>query len=192
MPVRTSAEDLRKVLLPVTLAQAELEAKPASAVLVLLRPAGGGLEVLLGKRVHRTEDPWSGQISLPGGHRHDEDPSLLDTAIRETREEVNLDVRGNAEILGHLPPRRPRNVPTMLVVPFVALATSPMEPRPGPEMEATFWASLEALHASIGRTTVETRFGELRVPAFLWQGLVIWGLTYRILEELLLLVGIRG
>ncbi len=188
--MRTTAAELRKVLLPTTLAQAELEAKPASAVLVLLRPAGEGLEVLLGRRARRTEDPWSGQISLPGGHRHPEDPSLLETAVRETREEMNLDVHGTADVLGHLAPRSPGNVPTMLVVPFVALATAPLDARPGPEMQAAYWAPLAELPPSRGRTTVPTRVGELTVPAFLWRGLVIWGLTYRILEELLVLVGL--
>ncbi len=188
--MRTSAEELRKVLLPVGLAQAELAARPASAVLVLLRPGHDGLEVLLGKRVRRTEDPWSGQISLPGGHRHAKDPSLLETALRETAEEMNLDLRGRAEILGHLAPRSPGNVPTMLVVPFVALTTERVEARPGPEMEAAFWAPLPELPPSWGPTTVPTRVGELRVPAFLWRDKVIWGLTYRILEELLVLVGL--
>ncbi len=188
--MRTTAEELRKVLLPTNLAETELEAKPAAAVLVLLRPAGEGLEVLLGKRVRRTEDPWSGQISLPGGHRHDDDPSLLETAVRETREEVQVDVHGTAEVLGHLAPRSPGNVPTMLVVPFVALASAPLRPHPGPEMEALFWVPLADLPPSWGRTTVQTRVGELRVPAFLWKDRVIWGLTYRILEELLVLVGL--
>lgn len=187
--MRTTAQALRKVLLPPDLAEAELEAKPASAVLVLLRPEAEGLEVLLGKRVRRTEDPWSGQISLPGGHRHAEDATLLETALRETREEMNLDARAGAEVLGHLAPRSPGNVPTMLVVPFVALATSRLDARPGPEMEAAYWAPLAELPPAWGRTTVHTRVGELTVPAFRWHGLVIWGLTYRILEELLVLVG---
>ncbi len=188
--MRTSATELRKVLLPPTLAESELEAKPASAVLVLLRPAGAGLEVLLGKRVRRTEDPWSGQISLPGGHRHEEDPSLLETALRETREEMSLDIRGRAEILGHLAPRSPGNVPAMLVVPFVALAPGRLDARPGPEMEAAFWVPLADLPPAWGKTTVHTRVGELHVPAYLWRDRVIWGLTYRILEELLVLVGL--
>ncbi len=187
--MRVSADDLRKVLLPSELAEAELASKPSAAVLVLLRPAGDGLEVLLGRRVRRSEDPWSGQISLPGGHRHAEDPSLLETALRETREEVNLDLRGRAEVLGHLAPRSPGNVPEMLVVPFVAYAAAAVAPHPGPEMAETFWAPLAQLPRTRERTVVHTRVGELTVPAFRWQGRVIWGLTYRILEELLLLVG---
>ena len=186
--MRTAPEDLRRVLLPVPLAEAELESKPSSAVLVLLRPAGDGLEVLLGRRVRRSGDPWSGQISFPGGHRHREDASLLDTALRETREEVNLDLRGPAEVLGHLAPRSPGNVPEMLVVPFVAYASARLEPRPGPEMSETFWVPLGSLPGTRGRSVVPTRVGELTVPAFLWEGRVVWGLTYRILEELLRLV----
>jgi len=178
------------VLLPVTLAEAELEAKPASAVLVVLRPAADGLEVLLGRRVRRAGDPWSGQISFPGGHRHADDPSLLETALRETREEVNLDVDGVTEVLGHLAPRSPGNVPELLVVPFVALATRSLDPRPGPEMDEAFWAPLAELPPSWGQTVIPTRIGELKVPAFLWRGRVVWGLTYRILEELLVLVGL--
>lgn len=178
------------MLLPVPLAEAELEAKPASAVLVLLRPAGDGLEVLLGRRVRRSGDPWSGHISFPGGHRHADDASLRETALRETQEEMSLDLAGRADVLGHLAPRAPGNVPEMLVVPFVALATAPLEPRPGPEMEEAFWAPLGELPASAGQTVVATRIGELKVPAFLWRGRVIWGLTYRILEELLRLVGV--
>jgi 8-oxo-dGTP pyrophosphatase MutT (NUDIX family) len=188
--VRTTAEELRSVLLPVPLAEAELAAKPASAVLVLLRPSGPGLEVLLGRRARRAGDPWSGQISFPGGHRHADDPSLLETALRETREEMNLDLEGRATVLGHLAPRSPGNVPEMLVVPFVALADAPLDPRPGPEMEEAFWAPLAELPPSVGPTAVSTRFGELRVSAFLWRDRVIWGLTYRILEELLRLVGL--
>lgn len=188
--MRTTAVELRSVLLPPSLAEAELDLKPASAVLILLRLEGGGLEVLLGTRVRREGDPWSGQISFPGGHRHKDDSSLLETALRETREEVNLDLHGHADILGHMAPRSPGNLPEMLVVPFVALTTERLEPRPGPEMQETFWAPLAELPPSWGETTVHTRIGDLRVPAYLWERRVVWGLTYRILEELLVLVGL--
>ena len=190
--MRTTAAEIRRVLLPPALAEAELESKRASAVLVLLRPAGDGLDALLGKRARRSGDPWSGQISFPGGHHHPEDGPLLATALRETREEAGLDLRGRADVLGHLAPRAPGNVPTMLVVPFVALATGPLQPRPGPEMETLFWVRLAGLPSTRGRATVATRVGELRAPAFLWEGRTIWGLTFRILEELLRLLDVAS
>jgi len=48
-----SIERLRKFLLPLELAEAELRAKPAAAVMILLREGGQGLEVLLGERRKR-------------------------------------------------------------------------------------------------------------------------------------------
>lgn len=187
-----SIERLRKFLLPVELAEAELKAKPAAAVMIVLREAPRGLEVLLAERRKREGDPWSGQIGLPGGRHHPEDGTLLNTALRETREEVGIDLTGRAEILGHMPPRAPGNKPEMLVVPFVAVATAPVEPHAGPEMTSVFWVSLEDLGPTQGKSLVPTILGELNVPSYVPEGRLIWGFTYRILEELLVFVGLSA
>ena len=66
----------------------------------------GDAEVLFIKRTSRTRDPWSGDIALPGGRRDPEDIDDLATAIRETREEVGLDLCENVAIsAGNLPQR---------------------------------------------------------------------------------------
>jgi 8-oxo-dGTP pyrophosphatase MutT (NUDIX family) len=189
---QTSVERLRKFLLPVELAEAELRAKPAAAVMILLRDGSRGLEVLLAERKKREGDPWSGQIGLPGGRHHPEDGTLLNTALRETQEEVGLDLEGRAEVLGHMPPRAPGNKPELLVVPFVALLMEPMEPVAGPEMTSVFWVPLEDLGPTQGKSLVPTILGELNVPSFLPEGRLIWGFTYRILEELLVFVGLSA
>src|SRR5438093_10810324 len=168
-----SLDRLRKFLLPVELAEAELKAKPAAAVMVILRDGPHGLEVLLGERTKREGDPWSGQVGLPGGRHRAEDPPVLATATRETKEEVGIDLEGRAEILGHMPPRAPGNKPEVLVVPFVALATEPIEATPGPEMASVFWVPLEALPATHGTSTVTTILGELSVPAYTYEGRLI-------------------
>src|SRR5437899_3101952 len=154
------------LLLPLELAEAELKAKPAAAVMAILRDGPRGLEVVLGERTKREGDPWSGQIGLPGGRHRDEDPTMLATALRETKEEVGIDLEGRAEILAHMPPRAPGNKPEVLVVPYVALATEPIEATPGPEMASVFWVPLEALPATHGTSTVTTILGELSVPAY--------------------------
>jgi len=186
------AEFLRRILLPTELAEAELRAKPAAAVVLVLRRADRGLEVLLGVRARREGDPWSGQVGLPGGRRRVEDGTLLETGLREAREEAGLDLEGAAEILGHLPPRAPGNKPEMLVVPYVALANRPMEPSAGAEMTSTFWTPLEDLPPTRTTAVVPTILGELTVPAFYYGGRIIWGFTYRILEELLVLLGLSA
>ncbi len=187
-----SLDRLRKFLLPVELAEAELKAKPAAAVMVILRDGPHGLEVLLGERTKREGDPWSGQVGLPGGRHRAEDPTMLATATRETKEEVGIDLEHRAEILGHMPPRAPGNKPEVLVVPFVALATERLEATAGPEMAAVFWIPLADLLANQGRATVTTILGELNVPSFTYESRLIWGFTYRILEELLVFVGLSA
>ncbi len=187
-----SLERLRKFLLPLELAEAELKAKPAAAVMIILRDGPRGLEVLLGERTKREGDPWSGQIGLPGGRHRDEDPTMLATAIRETKEEVGIDLEGRAEVLGHMPPRAPGNKPEILVVPYVGLATAPIEATAGPEMASVFWVPLADLLVTQGRATVSTILGDLNVPSFTFEGRLIWGFTYRILEELLVFVGLSA
>ena len=65
-----------------------------AAVAICLGPGADGLAVLMMRRVEHPEDPWSGQISLPGGREEPEDPSLSVTARRETLEEVGLEHSG--------------------------------------------------------------------------------------------------
>ena len=193
VPLReASIERLRKFLLPLELAEAEMKAKPAAAVMIILRRGERGLEVLLGERRKREGDPWSGQIGLPGGRHHTEDGTMLATALRETREEVGIEIDGHAEVLGHMAPRAPGNKPEMLVVPYVALASGPIEANPGPEMTSTFWCALADLPATHGKSVVHTILGELSVPSYTYDGRLIWGFTYRILEELLVFVGLSA
>lgn len=185
-------ERLRKFLLPLELAEVELRTKPAAAVVILLQESPGGLEVLLIERTKREGDPWSGQVGLPGGKHHVEDGTLLSTAIRETREEVGIDLTTRAEVLGHMAPRAPGNKPEMLVVPYVAILTAPAEPVPGPEIASVFWIPLEQLAPTQGKTLVPTILGDLNVPSYTIDGHLIWGFTYRILEELLVFVGLSA
>jgi 8-oxo-dGTP pyrophosphatase MutT (NUDIX family) len=71
-----------------------------AAVAVVVREGGDGLEVLLTRRSDRLGEPWSGHISFPGGRVQPEDPDTLSAAVRETGEEVGLDLVGGAELLG--------------------------------------------------------------------------------------------
>src|SRR5438067_13747772 len=107
--------------------------------MIILREGTEGLEVLLGERRKREGDPWSGQIGLPGGRHHVEDGTLLSTALRETREEVGIDVGSAAETLGHMAPRAPGNEPELLVVPYAARATAQLDATPGAEMPSGLW-----------------------------------------------------
>ncbi|MFQ6012705.1 MAG: NUDIX hydrolase [Thermoplasmata archaeon] len=156
---------------------------PCAAVALLLRWRQG-LEGLLIHRVEREDDPWSGQIALPGGMWDATDRSPVETARRETLEEVAVDLEGSFLLLGRLPRVRPINVSQLTVFPYVFSLREAVSPREGAEVQEAFWASLPDLRSSRTTRTVHAAGRELRVPAYLADGRVIWGLTYRILTTL--------
>lgn len=148
-----------------------------------------GDRVLLMKRIERAGDPWSGHISLPGGGFAPADVDLFTTAIRETREELGLDLR-EARALGKLNTLSPMTSgPHGLEVwPFVFVTEAAVEPRPGPEAETAFWLPLE-LAASGKLDDTYTYPGTDRTfPSWRYEQYVIWGLTWRILGDLLALI----
>ena len=67
------------------------DAQARAAVAVVLHDEASP-RVLLMKRAERHGDPWSGHISLPGGRYQASDGDLRVTAIRETREELGIDL----------------------------------------------------------------------------------------------------
>lgn len=66
------------------------ESSDALAAVALIRIRGTDPEYLLLRRASNPVDPWSGHFALPGGRRDPGDKDLLDTCIRETREECGV------------------------------------------------------------------------------------------------------
>lgn len=164
-----------------------------TSVALMLAPGPHGLDALFIRRAVRASDPWSGHIGLPGGRREPSDADLLATAIRETSEEIGLRLPPEA-LLGALDDVQPStpSLPAIMIRPFVfGLAARP-ETKTSEEVAASYWISLGSLHAARGATKVLIREQLVEVPCFhipeLPEGLVVWGLTYRILNGLLPLV----
>jgi 8-oxo-dGTP pyrophosphatase MutT (NUDIX family) len=169
-----------------------------AAVAALLHDPGGrsesgqlplgqlGPRVLLMKRVERATDPWSGHISLPGGRHDVSDADLLATAIRETHEELGIELSG-ARLLGSLPVLQPfsSGPAGVEVTPFVFVTHAAVEPCCGPEADAAFWLPIE-LAASGALDDTYTYPGTSRTfPSWRYESFTIWGLTWRILGDLL-------
>src|SRR3569832_2368743 len=114
------------------------------AVAALVHDAPTGPRVLLMKRVDREGDPWSGHISLPGGGFHPTDGDLLQTAIRETEEELGLDLQ-RTRLIGPLPVLQPLSAGPMgiEVTPFAFVTPEELPPVVGPEALSAFWLRLE-------------------------------------------------
>jgi 8-oxo-dGTP pyrophosphatase MutT (NUDIX family) len=101
-----------------------LERDPvAAAVLVPLVERDDGLHVLLTRRTDHLHD-HAGQISFPGGRSDPGDLDVVDTALRETQEEVGLP-RERVQVLGPL--NTYSTVSSYVVTPIVGLITPPFE-----------------------------------------------------------------
>jgi 8-oxo-dGTP pyrophosphatase MutT (NUDIX family) len=94
-----------------------------ASVLVPLVQREHGLTVLLTRRTSHLRD-HAGQISFPGGRAEASDADAIDTALRETEEEVGL-ARRHVEVIGALPIYR--TVTHYDVTPIVALVHPPFE-----------------------------------------------------------------
>jgi len=161
---------------------------PRAAVAIVLRPSDTGLELLLIKRAERADDPWSGHIALPGGREDPADATLEDTAIRETKEEIGLDLVATGELLGALDDLQPKSAPRAIVVrPFVAVLRRDAPLVLSDEVAAAFWVPLATLRApgAIAESIVRVQGVERRVTSFLHGEHVVWGMTERILRQLL-------
>jgi 8-oxo-dGTP pyrophosphatase MutT (NUDIX family) len=157
---------------------------PVASVAVIINREDRGGSVLLIRRVERDADPWSGQIGFPGGHRSLNDLTLLQTATREAEEEVGIKL-ANHEMLGALPlvTTRSRSVQ---VAPFLFAVDSAPTIRLNREVAGCFWAPLSELASlELERHVVHVEGGEIEVDSYQYQGNIIWGLTFRILNLVL-------
>lgn len=177
---------------------AEIDQGTRRAAVALIFRVGesGSPELLFIKRAEYPGDPWSGQIAFPGGREEAGDANLAQTAIRETREETGLDLEHGAMILGALNDLRPQTVrlPAIIVRPYVLLIGACPRLALSDEVALAFWIPLEALRRqeSWQETAVQARGVQMNRRAFVHEGHVIWGMTERILAELLALLGESG
>ncbi|HEX8106417.1 MAG TPA: CoA pyrophosphatase, partial [Kofleriaceae bacterium] len=125
-------------------------------------------------------------ISLPGGGYQASDGDLRVTAIRETREELGVELDG-AHLLGHLDPLHPRTSgPSGIeVTPFVFATPVTLEPVCGPEALAAFWLPLDLAASGALDGTYSYPASSVTFPCWTYEGHVIWGLTRRILDLVL-------
>ncbi|PQE07294.1 NUDIX family hydrolase protein [Rutstroemia sp. NJR-2017a WRK4] len=136
----------------------------------------GDPEVLFIKRAAREGDRWTSHVALPGGKKDPSDRNDREVAIRETSEEVGLELRGERCIsVGNLPERVVStswgSVPIMVLCPFIFLWIDPSFPplqlQPA-EIASTHWVPIRVLLSPSVRTyehvNVSDRFAKQGGP----------------------------
>jgi 8-oxo-dGTP pyrophosphatase MutT (NUDIX family) len=159
-----------------------------AAVALVLRSGADDTEVLLIKRAERPGDPWSGQVAMPGGREEPSDTSLFETAVRETQEEVGVDLVSVAQPLGQLQTTRAmakRRLLPMTITPFVFALNKATPVCLSSEASASFWLPLGLVQSGAldDRTTYRLGPVDLDLPCWRYEGFVVWGLTYQMLSQ---------
>ena len=178
---------------PGALAPDDGSPRRAAVAVVFRQTDDHALEILLIKRSEREGDPWSGHVALPGGRHDPEDATLQDTALRETLEETGIDIVRDGHVLGTLDELRPRTpvLPPIIVTPFVAVVPATVSIEPSDEVADAFWVPLATLaDPTIAiESDITNRGTTWRVPTYQLGAHVVWGMTERILRNLLSLIG---
>jgi len=135
----------------------------------------------------------AGQIGLPGG-RQEPNESLLQTAIRETEEEIGVSLQ-QQDIVGAL---RPIYIPPsdFTLTPFVAwLDQEPQITIQADEVESLIVIPFNSLAAPATQTTanvVRDNGDTVEVPCYQHQDNIIWGATALVISELLARLKVAG
>jgi 8-oxo-dGTP pyrophosphatase MutT (NUDIX family) len=159
-----------------------------AAVALVLQPQVSGLRALFILRAKKEGDPWSGQMALPGGHRETIDADLVETARRETHEEIGLDLNQAGRYLGSLAGIRanPRAGFDLVVTPQVfALEDKAVPLQPNEEVAEVLWGNLDEMIS--GRSLTDASFPEFQregtFPGYQVGAQVVWGLTFRMIND---------
>ena len=160
-----------------------------AAVAAILRDRPDGAELLFIRRAEHPEDPWSGHMGFPGGRVDADDATRPAAAVRETREEIGLDLEADGELLGRLSDLvaigrgRPMGI---VIAPYVFAVAGDPELVLNHEVDEAVWVPVAFLLDRTNRSTLEWRHGGgILLPCYRWHGRVIWGLTFGMVDELL-------
>jgi len=160
--------------------------REAAVALTLAPDDEGRLTLLLIKRADHPEDPWSGQIALPGGRRDAADSDLRQTAIRETVEETDVRLT-DRDLLGELPDLRPvsPHLPPITVRPFVFGLDRQPPVTLSAEVALHLWVPLGDLVGRLAEEEVQARGFRLVMPGYRIGPHFLWGMTERIVTPFL-------
>tara|TARA_B100001057_G_scaffold783_1_gene724 strand:- start:899 stop:1303 length:405 start_codon:yes stop_codon:yes gene_type:complete len=129
-------------------------------------------------------------MGFPGGRRDPGDPSNFFCALRETEEEIGVDLARWGTPLGELSDvntgwRKDR--PEMLVTPFIFQVTELPELTPNHEVDDVVWVPLHFLLDEGNREPLEWEWKgqKMETDSYLYASYCIWGLSLMMIDEMM-------
>ena len=124
----------------------------------------------------------AGEISFPGGKFDATDSDLLETALRETSEEIGLHISRD-QILGQLDPVKTLNS-GFLILPFVCVLEEIPLLVPNSEVEKIFHIPLNPLLETMTDDLDPNHNPVDGMRTFEYQSQIVWGASARILQQI--------
>jgi 8-oxo-dGTP pyrophosphatase MutT (NUDIX family) len=124
----------------------------------------------------------AGEISFPGGKLDSNDSNLLETALRETREEIGLTIRPD-QVIGQLDPVITLNS-GFTILPFVSVVDEIPPLSANAEVEKIFHIPLESFLKTMANDPDPTHNLIQEMYTFEFQGNIVWGASARVLKQI--------
>ncbi len=129
-----------------------------------------------------TMQQHAGEISFPGGKIADDDADLLDTAIRETLEEIALDVPRD-KVIGQLNIVQTRNS-GYTIIPFVAILDDVTSLQPNSEVDEILHIPMFSLLQTLDLDDDMEHRSLFEAYKLTYQDKLIWGASARMLKQI--------
>jgi len=166
-----------------------------AAVAIMVREGSEATEMLMIRRATREGDPWSGHMGFPGGRRDPGDACNFSCALRETEEELGVNLGDWGTRLGELSDvntgwRADR--PEMLVTPYVFRVDELPAFAPNHEVDDVVWVPLHFLMDPRNREPLEWEWKgqKMETDSYLYDSYRIWGLSLMMIDEMIALLDV--
>lgn len=165
-PVRPLSNDYRK-----------------AGVAAIIFPKNGETHIILIKRAIHPKDKHSGQIGFPGGKYEESDESLFHTALRETREEIGIQLSDTSLISALTTLYVP--VSNFMISPYLLFLPSTPKEYILQLEEVSDVLEVPLKHLYYSDIAIGDINNYTNIPHFRFEEKIIWGATAMILNEIL-------
>lgn len=151
-----------------------------AAVLIVIY--GSEPTIIMTKRP-KTMNLHAGEISFPGGAWKQDDNDLLTTSLRETKEEIDLNLL-RRQIIGQLNPVTTLNS-GFTIIPFISVLDEIPKLNPNSEIETILHIPLIPFLSTIEDDPDPSHKSIQEMHTFRYQHHLIWGASARMLKQII-------